>query len=57
MIREELVAERIAIESYSEIKEHAEDLKTLIQTLAQSEERMGREQKTTESGGPLRRAS
>ncbi len=33
MIREDLVAERIAIESYSEIKEHAEDLKTLSRLL------------------------
>lgn len=79
MIREDLVAERIAIESYSEIiryladddptsrrvmeeilakeEEHAEDLKTMIQTLTQAEERMGREQSTTESGGSLRRAS
>ena len=79
MIREDLVAERIAIESYSEIiryladndptsrrvmeeilakeEEHAEDLKTLIQTLTQAEERMGTEQNQTELGGSLRRAS
>ena len=78
MIREDLVAERIAIESYCEIiryladndptsrrvmedilakeEEHAEDLKTLIQTLSQAEERMGTEQ-NTKSGGSLRRAS
>lgn len=66
MIREDLVAERIAIESYGEIvrylgdkdptsrrvmeeilakeEEHAEDLKTLIATLAQAEEKMGQSQ-------------
>jgi bacterioferritin len=59
MIREDLVAERIAIETYSEIirylgdkdstsrrvmeeilakeEEHAEDLKTLIESLSQAE--------------------
>jgi bacterioferritin len=79
MIREDLVAERIAIESYSEIiryladndptsrrvmeeilakeEEHAEDLKTLIQTIAQAEDRMGKEQNREEFGGSLRRAS
>jgi len=79
MIREDLVAERIAIESYSEIiryladndptsrrvmeeilakeEEHAEDLKTLIQTIAQAEDKMGKEQNRSESGGSLRRAS
>ena len=78
MIREDLVAERIAIESYSEIiryladndptsrrvmeeilakeEEHAEDLKTLIQTISQAEEKMGKEQSTME-GERLRRAS
>jgi bacterioferritin len=72
MIREDLIAERIAIESYSEIirylgdndttsrrvmeeilakeEEHAEDLKSLIQTLSQAEEKM-------EAGRSLRRAS
>jgi bacterioferritin len=76
MIREDLVAERIAIESYSEIirylgdndptsrrvmeeilakeEEHAEDLKTLIQTLAQAEENMRQE---PNAGGNLRRVS
>lgn len=80
MIREDLVAERIAIESYNEIirylgdkdvtsrrvmeqilakeEEHAEDLKTLIQTLSQAEEQMA--SKTSETKGKdkdLRRAS
>jgi len=76
MIREDLVAERIAIESYSEIirylgdndptsrrvmeeilakeEEHAEDLKTLIQTLTQAEQKMGQKQSAE---WPLRRAS
>src|SRR5689334_11475896 len=76
MIREDLVAERIAIESYSEIirylgnndptsrrlmeeilakeEEHADDLKTLIQTLSQAEEKM-RQEPSPE--WPLRRAS
>ncbi len=76
MIREDLIAERIAIESYSEIirylgdndptsrrvmeeilaeeEEHAEDLKTLIQTLTQAEEKM-RQEPSPE--WPLRRAS
>lgn len=76
MIREDLVAERIAIESYSEIirylgdndptsrrvmeeilakeEEHAEDLKTLIQTLTQAEEKMSQEPGPE---WPLRRAS
>jgi bacterioferritin len=79
MIREDLIAERIAIESYNEIirylsdndptsrrvmeeilakeEEHAEDLKTLIQTLAQAEENMGKEKDASDSGWPLRRAS
>lgn len=76
MIREDLIAERIAIESYSEIirylgandptsrrvmeeilakeEEHAEDLKTLIQTLTKAEEKMGQEPGPE---WPLRRAS
>lgn len=76
MIREDLIAERIAIESYSEIirylgdndptsrrvmeeilakeEEHAEDLKTLIQTLSQAEENMRQE---PSPAWPLRRAS
>jgi bacterioferritin len=76
MIREDLVAERIAIEAYSEIiryfgdndptsrrlmeailakeEEHAEDLKTLIHTLTQAEQKMGHEQSADR---PLRRAS
>ena len=75
MIREDLIAERIAIESYSEIirylgdndstsrrvmeeilakeEEHAEDLKNLIQTLTQAEERM----RQPNPERPLRRAS
>ncbi|HZP17970.1 MAG TPA: ferritin-like domain-containing protein [Terriglobales bacterium] len=75
MIREDLVAERIAIESYSEIvrfladndptsrrlmeeileneEEHAEDLRNLIQTMAQAEE----QKRQSEAGGRLRRAS
>jgi bacterioferritin len=79
MIREDLIAERIAIESYNEIirylsdndptsrrvmeeilakeEEHAEDLKTLIQTLAQAEENIGKEKDASDSGWPLRRAS
>jgi bacterioferritin len=79
MIREDLVAERIAIESYSEIirylgnndptsrrvmeeilakeEEHAEELKTLIETLMQAEEHMREGSQSTESSGPLRRAS
>ena len=78
MIREDLVAERIAIESYSEIirylgdndptsrrvmeeiltkeEEHAEDLRSLIQTIAHAEEST-RGEPCTESGWPLRRAS
>ena len=76
MIREDLIAERIAIESYSEIirylgdndptsrrvmeeilakeEEHAEDLKTLIQTLTQAEEKMHQEPSPE---WPLRRVS
>jgi bacterioferritin len=81
MIREDLVAERIAIESYNEIirylgdkdvtsrrvmeqilakeEEHAEDLKTLIQTLSQAEEQMGGNDKGKDKGKDkdLRRAS
>ncbi len=79
MIREDLVAERIAIESYSEIirylgnndptsrrvmeeilakeEEHAEELKTLIETLIQAEEQMRQGSQSSESGRPLRRAS
>ena len=73
MIREDLVAERIAIESYNEIiryladndvtsrrvmeeilaneEEHAEDLRSLIQTVSQAE------QQNKPTGWPLRRAS
>jgi bacterioferritin len=76
MIREDLVAERIAIESYSEIirylgdndptsrrvmeeilakeEEHAEDLKTLIHTLTQAEQKLAQDQSPD---WPLRRAS
>jgi bacterioferritin len=73
MIREDLVAERIAIESYNEIirylgdkdvtsrrvmeeilaneEEHAEDLRSLIQTVARAEEQ------SKPPGWPLRRVS
>ncbi|MBV9341433.1 MAG: bacterioferritin [Acidobacteria bacterium] len=76
MIREDLVAERIAIDSYAEIirylgdndptsrrvmeeilaneEEHAEDLKSLIETLARDEEA---DRKAKGSGPPLRQAS
>lgn len=74
MIREDLVAERIAIDSYNEIirylgdkdptsrrvmeevlakeEEHAEELKSLIETISQLEK-----QRAQEGGGNLRRAS
>jgi bacterioferritin len=74
MIREDLIAERIAIDSYNEIirylgdddptsrrvmeeilakeEEHAEELKTLIQTISELEKKA-----TTEPGQPLRRVS
>jgi bacterioferritin len=73
MIREDLVAERIAIESYSEIiryladsdptsrrvmeeilakeEEHAEDMRNLIQSVAQAEAQHERQNK------PLKQAS
>lgn len=76
MIREDLIAERIAIESYSEIirylgdndstsrrvmeeilaneEEHAEDLKTLIHTLTQAEQKTAQD---PNADRPLRRAS
>jgi len=75
MIREDLVAERIAIESYSEIirylgdkdttsrrvmeeilakeEEHAEDMRSLIQTVEQAE----KEHRGTSASTPLRRVS
>ncbi|HEX7893022.1 MAG TPA: ferritin-like domain-containing protein [Terriglobales bacterium] len=79
MIREDLVAERIAIDSYREIvqylgnndptsrrvmeeilakeEEHAEDLKTLIQTISQADERRPSEHEGPGPDWPLRRAS
>lgn len=79
MIREDLVAERIAIDSYREIvqylgnndptsrrvmeeilakeEEHAEDLKNLIQTISQSEDRKSSEHEGPGPEWPLRRAS
>ena len=79
MIREDLVAERIAIDSYREIvqylgnndptsrrvmeeilakeEEHAEDLKTLIQTISQADERRSSEHEGPSPDWPLRRAS
>lgn len=79
MIREDLVAERIAIDSYREIiqylgnndptsrrvmeeilakeEEHAEDLKTLIQTISQADERRPSEHEGPGADWPLRRAS
>jgi bacterioferritin len=74
MIREDLIAERIAIDSYNEIirylgdndptsrrvmeeilakeEEHAEELKTLIQTVSELEKKAD-----IEPGQPLRRVS
>ena len=79
MIREDLIAERIAIDSYSEIiryladndptsrrvmeeilakeEEHAEDLRSLIQTISDAEDRSESEQKSPGPEWPLRRAS
>jgi bacterioferritin len=78
MIREDLVAERIAVESYSEIirylgdndptskrmmeeilakeEEHADDMKTLLETVGKAEEVMA-EVKPKSSEGGHRRAS
>lgn len=78
MIREDLVAERIAVESYSEIirylgdndptskrmmeeilakeEEHADDMKTLLETIGKAEEVMA-EVKPKSSEGGQRRAS
>lgn len=78
MIREDLVAERIAVESYSEIirylgdndptsrrmmeeilakeEEHADDMKTLLETIGRSEEVVA-EVKPKPSQGDQRRAS
>ncbi len=80
MIREDLVAERIAIESYNEIirylgdndptsrrvmeeilakeEEHADDLKSLIETISHLEKQTREETQTTEQRQqPLKRAS
>jgi bacterioferritin len=79
MIREDLVAERIAIDSYREIvqylgnndptsrrvmeeilakeEEHAEDLKNLIQTISEGEQRRSSEKEGPGPEWPLRRAS
>jgi bacterioferritin len=78
MIREDLVAERIAIESYNEIirylgandptsrrvmeeilakeEEHADDLKSLIETISHLE-KQSREGQSTQAQQPLRRVS
>ena len=78
MIREDLVAERIAIESYNEIirylgandptsrrvmeevlakeEEHADDLKSLIETISHLE-KQSRENQSSQAQQPLRRVS
>ncbi len=79
MIREDLVAERIAIESYSEIirylgdndptsrrvmeeilakeEQHAEELKSLMETLSHLEKQSGGNRSENDIQRPVKRAS